>query len=105
MIGNFLNKKMMGKMGEMQQQMEEIKAKLAKISAIGEADNGNAKVVANGNRMLDSISISDDAMKNLSKEELEKLIVTASNRALEQAERIEKTEMSHAAMNFLPGMG
>lgn len=102
MLGNMLNKKMMGKM---QEQMEVVKDKLNNISVTGEADNGNVKAVANGNRLLNSITIDADFYKNASKEQLEELIVTAANRALEQAERVEKTEMSHSMMGIIPGMG
>lgn len=96
------NKKMMEKM---QGQMEEIKEKLNNISVTGEAENGNIKVIANGNRLLNSIEINDDFYKTTNKEELADLILTAANRALEQAERVEKSEMSHAAMGMLPGLG
>jgi len=102
MFGNMLNKKMMEKM---QGQMEEVKSKLGNISVTGEAENGNIKVVANGNRLLNSIEINNEFYQNATKEQLEDLILTAANRALEQAERVEKSEMSHAAMGMLPGMG
>ena len=102
MFGSMLNKKMMDKM---QGQMEEVKSKLNNISVIGEADNGNIKVSANGNRLLNSINIDADFHKTASKEEIEDLILTAANRALEQAERVEKAEMSHAAMGMIPGLG
>ncbi len=102
MFGDMLNKKMMEKM---QGQMEEVKSKLNNISVIGEAENGNIKVSANGNRLLNSITINNDFYKTATKEEIEDLILTAANRALEQAERVEKTEMSHTAMGMLPGLG
>jgi len=102
MFGNMMNKKMMGKM---QEQMEVVKEKLNNISVIGEADNGNVKAVANGNRLLNSVTINEAFFKTATKEQLEELIVTASNRALEQAERVEKSEMSHSMMGMLPGMG
>ena len=102
MFGNMLNKKMMEKM---QGQMEEVKSKLNNISVTGEAENGNIKVVANGNRLLNSIEINEDFFKSASREQIEDLILTAANRALEQAERVEKSEMSHDAMGMLPGMG
>ena len=89
----------------MQGQMEEVKSKLNNISVTGEAENGNIKVVANGNRLLNSIEINEDFFKSASREQIEDLILTAANRALEQAERVEKSEMSHAAMGMLPGMG
>ncbi len=102
MLGNMFNKKMMEKM---QGQMEEVKNKLNNISVTGEAENGNVKVVANGNRLLTTIEINEELIQNATKEQIEDLILTAANRALEQAERVEKSEMSHAAMGMLPGMG
>ena len=100
MLGNMFNKKMMEKM---QGQMEEIKEKLNNITVLGSEEN--IKVVANGNRLLNSIDIDESYLNVPNKEELEKLIITAANRALEQAERVEKSEMSHAAMGMLPGLG
>ena len=94
------NKKMMEKM---KVQMEEIKEKLTNISVLGSAEN--VKVTANGNRLLNSIEIEDSFYKTANKEQLEEIIVIAANRALEQAERVEKSEMSHAAMGILPGLG
>ena len=85
--------------------MEEVKNKLNNISVQGEAESGNVKVVANGNRLLNSIVIDQDFYDNASKQQLEELITLAANRALEQAERVEKSEMSHAAMGMMPGIG
>jgi DNA-binding YbaB/EbfC family protein len=102
MLGNMFNKKMMEKM---QGQMEEIKGKLNNISLVGEAENGNIKVTANGNRLLNSIEIDNDFYSTATKQQIEALITTAANRALEQAEKVEKSEMSHAAMGMLPGLG
>ena len=100
MLGNMFNKNMMEKM---RVQLEEIKVKLDNISVLGAADN--IKVVANGNRLLTSIDIDADFFKTANKKQVEELIVLAANRALEQAERVEKSEMSHAAMGMLPGLG
>ncbi|MBL1233615.1 MAG: YbaB/EbfC family nucleoid-associated protein [Vicingaceae bacterium] len=105
MFDKFLGKNLMGKMGEMQKQMEEIKQKLENISVIGEAENGKVKVVANGNRLINNIIIDDEYKNVVSATSLQETITIAANRALEQAERIEKSEMSHAAMGILPGLG
>jgi DNA-binding YbaB/EbfC family protein len=105
MFDKFLGKNLMGKMGEMQKQMEEIKQKLENISVIGEAENGKVRVVANGNRMINNIIIDEEYKNTVSAENLQETITLAANRALEQAERIEKSEMSHAAMGILPGLG
>jgi nucleoid-associated protein EbfC len=102
MLKDMFNKKMMEKI---QGQMEETKSKLNNITLIGEAENGNIKVVANGNRMLSSIELNKEFYASASKEDIANLILTAANRALEQAERVEKSEMSHAAMGMMPGLG
>ena len=102
MLGNMFNKKLMEKM---QGQMEEIKGKLNNISVSGEAENASVKVTANGNRLLNTIEIDQDFYNTSNKEQLEELIIIAANRALEQAERVEKSEMSHAAMGIIPGLG
>lgn len=102
MLGNMLNKKMMEKM---QHQMEEVKEKLNNISVQGESEDGKIKVVASGNRLINNIELDEVFLKNVSKTDLENLILMAANRALEQAERVEKSEMSHAAMGMMPGMG
>ena len=99
MLENIFNKKMMEKM---QGRMEEIKLKLNNITLTGEAEN--IKVVANGNRLINNIEIDADFFKTANKEQIEELIVLAANRALEQAERVEKSEMSHAAMGMIPGL-
>ncbi|HLU84359.1 MAG TPA: YbaB/EbfC family nucleoid-associated protein [Vicingaceae bacterium] len=105
MFEKFLGKNLMGKMGEMQKQMEEIKQKLNNISVIGEAEGGKVRVIANGNRMINNILIEEDFKNKVTTSELQEAILVASNRALEQAERVEKSEMSHAAMGILPGLG
>ncbi len=104
MLGNFLNKKMMGKMEEMQKQIAEIKERLNNIQVIGEAENGNIRVIANGNRLIHEIIINEEWKNNHSDNELAQAIKTACNRALEQAERVEQAEMSHAAMGILPNL-
>lgn len=105
MLGNFLNKKMLGKMGAMQEQLEEIKAKLEKISVIGEADGGICRVVASGNRTIKEVELLENFHSSASKKEIEDAFIQASNRALEQATRVEQAEMSQAAMSLLPGLG
>ena len=104
MIGNMFNKKMMGKMGAMQGQMDQIKEKLNTIHVIGESDHSTCKVVANGNRLIHEITIDEAFYQSANQKEIEKAIVQASNRALDQASRVEQSEMSHAAMSILPGL-
>ena len=102
MLKDMFNKKMMEKM---QGQMTEVKSKLDNIKVIGEAENGKIKVTANGNRMIDRIEINPEFYTTASHSEITDFILIAANRALEQAERVEKSEMSHAAMGMMPGLG
>lgn len=104
MLGNMFGKNMMGKMSEMKEQVEKVKAKLETISVIGKSDNGNVEVIANGNRMIEKISLNESFAKTASKEEIEHNIKEAANRALEQAERVEQSEMSHSAMGIMSGL-
>ncbi len=105
MFDKFLGKNLMGKMGEFCLISSISLQKLENISVIGEAENGKVKVVANGNRLINNIIIDDEYKNVVSATSLQETITIAANRALEQAERIEKSEMSHAAMGILPGLG
>ncbi len=92
---------MFGKLAEAQKKAEEIKTRLNAITVEGEAGNGLVKVVANGNRMIKDIVIADELMVAERKEELQDLLVIASEKALQQAENISQTEM----MSLMGGMG
>lgn len=95
---------MMGKLQEMQQQSEKVKARLETISVNGEAENGSVKVVCNGNRKITSVAISDELMAENDKEQIEDLIILATNRALANAEKVYESEMKDVAKGMLPGM-
>lgn len=94
---------MMQKLMQMQQKVEETKTKLETISVEGEAANGKLKVLINGNRIVKSVNISPD-LKDADLEELEDYLVIAINNAIEQANRINETEMQSAASGLIPGM-
>lgn len=97
MFGN-----MMGKLQEMKQKTEEIKARLETISVSAEAENGLVKVVSNGNRKITSIEISPDIIND--REQVEELTLIAVNRALEKAEKVAESEMQGVAKGMLPGL-
>lgn len=97
MFGN-----MMGKLQEMKQKTEEIKARLETISVSADAENGLVKVVSNGNRKIISIEISPEIMND--REQIEELTLIAVNRALEKAEKVAESEMQGVAKGILPGL-
>ena len=91
---------MMKKLEAMQQQVVETKAKLSHLKVIGEANEGKVRVEVNGNGVICDIKVHD----SLSKEETIELILIASNRALEEAERTKEMEMAQSARGIIPGM-
>jgi DNA-binding YbaB/EbfC family protein len=94
---------MMGKLQEMQKKSEEVKARLDTISVDAEAENGLVKVVCTANRKITSVSIADELMKEGDKEQVEDLVLLATNRALEKAEKVAENEMQGVAKGMLPG--
>ncbi|MCH8903821.1 MAG: YbaB/EbfC family nucleoid-associated protein [Bacteroidetes bacterium] len=99
MFGNIL-----GKLGEMKEKMAEVKEKLNHVTVTGEAGDGKVRVTANGNRKLTEINIYESLVKEGAKVNLERLILEASNNALDQAEEINESEMKKAAKGLLPNI-
>jgi len=95
---------LMGKIGSMKSKMEEVKNRLSNITVQGESSNGKVKIEMDGNKLMKDISINYD-LKTVDSEELNDMIVQATNRAIEQAEKMYEAEMAASAKDFLPGMG
>ena len=93
------------KLQEAQQKMQEGKEKLANVTLEGEAGEGLVKITMTGNREVKSIAIADHLLAPEQKEELEDLLITALNRALQNAEKLYEEEMKDVAGGMLGGMG
>lgn len=91
---------MMGKLQEMQRNMEDAREKLDQVRVEGEAGGGMVKAVANGNKRLMKITIDPEAASD--REMMEDLIVAAVNKALENAEAAGKEEMSKVTGGMIP---
>ena len=96
---------MFDKLLQVQQQAEEIKKRLDAITVNGEAEGGKIRVSATGNKQISTIQIDEDFLKEADKEELEELLVVAVNKALEQAENVNQSEMQALSQNMLGGLG
>ncbi|MGI4020659.1 MAG: YbaB/EbfC family nucleoid-associated protein [Janthinobacterium lividum] len=96
---------MFDKIFEAQQKAEEVKKRLDGIMVSGNAENGKITVTANGNRIIQSISIDEEFFKNADREELEELLAVAVNKAVEQAENLNQTEMAALSQSMLGGLG
>lgn len=89
---------------EMKKRMDEVKTRLDTIIVSGEADQGNVKVNMNGNRKVLDVKLNLSFLNQEDAEQLEELLQLAMNRALEQSERVNESEMKSVAGSILPGM-
>ncbi|MFN3939962.1 MAG: YbaB/EbfC family nucleoid-associated protein [Chitinophagales bacterium] len=93
---------------ELKKKMEEMSAKLDAILVDGEAGDGKYKVVAtvSASKKMRNISLSDELIAGGDKEYMEDLILTAINRAMEQAQKVSEAEArSLALQGGFPGLG
>jgi len=104
MFGKNNMQEMMAKLQEMQGAVSESKKRLENIYVKGESDEGNNRFVLDGNRKVKEITINDDAFKG-DKEELIDDLITAFNKAIEDADHVNENEMKNTAFNMFPGMG
>ena len=95
---------LMGKLGDMKSKMEEVKTRLSSVTVKGESSDGQVSVVMDGNKVVKDVIVSYELVTT-DKEELQDMIVQATNRAIEQAEKMYEAEMAASAKNFLPGFG
>lgn len=97
---------MFGKIKELMEakaKAEEMKKRLESQLVTGESYNGEVVVTATGGRRITNIQINESIMNVRSKQEVENLILTAVNNALDQADRIMAEEMK-AIMPNIPGL-
>lgn len=96
---------MFDKIFEAQQKAGEVKKRLDGITVTGTAEGGKITVAANGNKVLQSITIEDAFFKEADKEQLEELLVLAINKALEQAENVNQAEMASMTKDMFGDLG
>jgi DNA-binding YbaB/EbfC family protein len=93
----------LGKLSQMKSKMEEVKNRLDAVSVTGESGGGEVKVTVNGNRQVLSVKIEPHLLFPEKKEEVEELVETAMNRALEEATKVSEAEMKAVGKDLLPG--
>ncbi len=95
---------MFDKIMQAQQKAGEIKQRLDTISVSGTAEGGKINVTANGNKVVQSITIDEEFLKDADKEQLEELLVIAVNKAMEQADNVSQSEMAAMTKDMFGGM-
>lgn len=98
MFGNI--KDMMAKLQEAQGQAQEMKSRLEEVQ-IRESQQGISLIV-NGNRKIVDLKIEPSLLSEA--EELEDLLLSTLNKALDKAENLHDTEMKKMAKGMMPGM-
>jgi hypothetical protein len=96
---------MFDKLMQAQQKAGEVKQRLEAITVTGTAEGGNITVIANANKVIQSISIDNDFFKDADREQLEELLVIAINKAMEQADNVSQSEMAAMTKEMLGGLG
>ena len=96
---------MFDKILEAQQKAGEMKKRLDAISVSGSSEGGRITVVANGNKVVQAINIDEEFLKEADKEELEELLIVAINKAMEQADNVNQSEMAAVTQQMFGGMG
>jgi nucleoid-associated protein EbfC len=100
MFGDMMN--MMGKLKETQKKVEETKKRLDTVLIDEKSNDGKVKVTLTANRIIKSISISDDLLTD--KDELEDYLIVTLNKAIEKATKINETELAAVAKEGLPNI-
>jgi nucleoid-associated protein EbfC len=95
---------LMGKLKEMQAEMERTRERLDDIIVYAETGGGMVKVSANANRKLLKIEVDPDIIDKNDKEMMEDLIVAAVNKAMEEAEKRAQEEVQKVSAGLLPNI-
>jgi nucleoid-associated protein EbfC len=96
---------MMGKMKETQQKIEDTKKRLDTILIDEQSSDGLFKATITANNAIKNISIDDRLLQD--KEQLEDYIITVINKAIEQATKVNQTELDAVTkldLPMIPGM-
>lgn len=96
---------MFDKLYEAKQKADEVKKRLDGLTVMGSAEGGKIRVTSNGNKVIQSIMIDEEFLKDADKEELEELLALAVNKALEQAENVSQSEMAALSQQMFGGLG
>lgn len=97
--------KLMKQAARMQQQMEEVQARLAAQTVEATSGGGAVKVVVKCDGTVSSIKIDPQAINPADAQLLEDMIITAVNQALAQAKDISNSEMGKVTAGLsLPGL-
>lgn len=100
MFGDMM--KMMGKLKETQQKVEETKKRLDFVLIDEKSNDGLLEVTLTANRVIKNISIQNELLSD--KEKLEDYLIHTLNKAIEKASAVHETELAAVAKEGLPNI-
>ena len=100
MFGDMMG--MMGKLKETQQKVEATKKRLDTVTLDEKSSDGLLNVTITANRQLKKISIDDSLLAD--KEQLEDYLILTINKAIEQATKVNETELAAVAKEGMPNI-
>ncbi len=99
MIGDLL-----GKLKDVQENMEASKMKLDAITVFGEAEGEKVKVSCTANKQITEIIIKPEVVAQNNTEYIQELVLTAVNQAMDEASKIAEAEMKNTAKGMMPNI-
>ena len=93
---------MMGKLKDAQKKVEETKKRLDTVLVDSESHDGKLKTTLTANRVIKSITIDDELLKD--KEQLEDYLILTLNKAIEKATHVNETEIAAVAKDGMPNI-
>ena len=100
-----MNLSMIKQAFELKSKLEKTQKELGKIKVEAESDNGVVKVTANGRQRILSIKISPDIIDRSKHERLEKLVLQAVTRAMDESKNLADKHLSELTGGIkIPGI-
>ncbi|MBT8264926.1 MAG: YbaB/EbfC family nucleoid-associated protein [Bacteroidia bacterium] len=100
MFGDLMG--MMGKLKETQKKVEETKKRLDSVYIDESSQDDLVKVTITANREIKSVAIDDTLLAD--KEQLEDYLVLTLNKAIQEATKINETELAAVAKEGMPNI-
>lgn len=95
---------LMGKLKEMQAEMERARQRLDEVTITAESGGGLVVVTANGNRKVLKVFVDPVLINGNDKEIMEDLIAAAMNKAMDAAENVAREEIGKVSKDFMPNI-
>ncbi|SFR82379.1 YbaB/EbfC family nucleoid-associated protein [Maribacter stanieri] len=100
MFGDMMG--MMGKLKETQQKVEATKKRLDTVTLEEKSNDGFVAVTITANREIKKIAIDDSLLQD--KEQLEDYLILTLNKAIQNATRVNETELGAVAKEGMPNI-